>query len=388
MKILKIILIVIFALVFAVSGGLLVYSVINPPVKQDKETVIIGDAPALSLYEGGVAKYDVKTIREDEALSREKKATDLMVSAAYNLINIKQFFYNARVDVVSVGSNAFSDYHYTQSHYAENSLNTFKRAQAFTGGDANTYVLRCYYLGQKIEELGACTYDDETETWTYTGAWPTYPKTTDNTQSRQAEEPYFYYSALDFPLDFGGLDAKWVKEGRSEAIDYTVVDPETVEITDNEEEGYYTLKFNARVATLNASEETKKRLSGTTSDNKMTDITFKDFTVTAEIWKDAGVFRTLHYVTHVHASLGSDSGDIEIEKMMKFSYDDDNCSVAKKIMTVKDSKGNATFYGYLKDESKAACDAEVKALADAAAARQAEAAKQEEVKPENAEDEE
>ena len=37
MKILKTILIVIFALLFAVSGGLLVYSAINPPTELEKE---------------------------------------------------------------------------------------------------------------------------------------------------------------------------------------------------------------------------------------------------------------------------------------------------------------------------------------------------------------
>ena len=62
---------------------------------------------------------------------------------------------------------------------------------------------------------------------------------------------------------------------------------------------------------------------------------------------------------------------------MKFNYEDDACSVAKKIMTVKDSKGNPTFYNYLSDKNKAACDAEIKALADAAAAKQAENAKPE-----------
>ncbi len=378
MKILKIILIVIFALVFAVSGGLLVYSVINPPVKQDKETVTIGDAPALSLYEGGVATYDIKALAEDESLSPEKQATDMMLNAAYNLINIKQFFFNARVDVVSDASFAFSDYHYTK-----NELDTFKRAQSFTGA-LNGYVLRCYYQDQKFEESGTSSYDDETETWAYTGVLK-HNETSSTDRTKDAESPYYYYGTLDFPLDFGGLKAKFVKEGRSDAVDYTVVDPTSVKIEEKEGEGYYTLTFSCSVASLNASEETKERLSGTTADGKMSDITFTDFTVKAEIWKDSGVFRTLEYVTNVHASLNGASGDIEISKTMKFSYDDDNCSVAKKIMTVKDSKGDPTFYNYLSDKNKAACDAEIKALADAAAAKAAEAAK---LEGESADDEE
>ena len=139
MKILKTILIVIFALVFAVSGGLLVYSVIHPAVQQDKEEFDVGGAPALALYEGGAATYDIKALVDDETIDPEKKATDIMVKAAYNLINIKQFFFNARVDVESkAGDWAFSDYHYTK-----NDLDTFKKAQAYTGGIANSFVLRC-----------------------------------------------------------------------------------------------------------------------------------------------------------------------------------------------------------------------------------------------------
>ena len=362
MKILKTILIVIFALLFALSGGLLVYSAINPPTELEKEKIVIGGAPALSLYEGGKATYDVKAIREDEDLAPEKKATDIMVQAAYNLINIKQFFFNARVDVEAASSWAFSDYHYTK-----NGLDNFKRAQAYTGS-LNTFVLRSYYGDQRFEKSGMSDYDFDKESWSYTATLKSGVEETKN-RSKDEETPYFYYGTLDFPLDFGGVKAKWIKEGRSEAIDYTMIDAASVKIEDSEE-GYFTLSFNCNVAALNASEETKLRLSGTTTDGRMENIVFTDFTVTAEVWKDSGVFRTLHYVTNVHASLSGKSGNSLIEKTMKFSYDDENCSIAKKITTEQ------YFYDNLNAANKKACDDEVAALAAAAAEKADKAAKQ------------
>ena len=203
--------------------------------------------------------------------------------------------------------------------------------------------------------------------WSYTAHIPGYPKTENKSHGKDDETPYYYYGTLDFPLDFGGEESADDDSTlpRSAAIDYSLIDGATVEITEDEEGGYYTLTFDCVIASINDSYETKYRLSKTTADGKMENITFTKFTVTAEIWKDAGVFRKLTYTTNVHATIYGKTGDSDIEKSMIFSYDDENCSVAKKIMTVKDDKGNATFYDMLNSANKTTCDAEIKALEDA-----------------------
>ena len=358
MKIIKTILIVIFALVFVVSAGLLGYGILFPPVEQEKDNSEIGAPPDMSLFEGATHR-DVSLLVDDATLASEKKATDMMLQAAYNLINIKQYYFSTRVEVLSGSDLAFSDYTYTK-----NGLNTFKKVQAYTG-TLNTFVLRCYYMDQKLESNGTSDYDFDKDVWSYS----VLPPTPENkTHSKEDETPYYFASPLDFPLDFGGTESADDDSTlpRSEAINYDLIDPDSVEIVENEEEGYYTLTFTALASKLNASYETKYRLSKQTTSGRMKNIVFEDFTVKAEIWKESGVFRTLSYKTNVSASIGTDSGDSEIEKIMKFSYDDVNCSIAKKIMSVKDKDGATIYYNALNDTNKAKCDAEIQALSEKA----------------------
>ena len=362
MKVLKTILIVILSLLLVVSGGLLAYGILNPSSAQEGGSTGAGDPPDMALFEGET-HLDVSETFGDKKASEEKKATDLMIQAAYNLINIKQFYFSARVDVKAGSQIAFSDYNYTRK-----GLDTFKRAQAYTGS-LNTFVLRCYYIDQKLENSGLSEYDFNTESWSYL---VTSPDVTDKSNSKDAESPYFFYSVLDFPLDFGGKKAKVDDESkRTDEIDYSLIDADSVKLEENKKGGYYTLEFKVLASKLNSSEEMKFRLSDTTTSKRMKDITFKDFTVKAEIWKESGVFRTLYYETNVNATLGSDSGDSTIKKTMNFSYDDENCSVARKIMSVKGKKDAPVFYDALKDANKAKCDAEIKALDEAAAEKAA-----------------
>ena len=371
MRILKIILIVILSLLLVVSGGLLAYGILNPSSAQEGGSTGAGDPPDMALFEGET-HLDVSETFGDKKASEEKKATDLMVQAAYNLINIKQFYFSARVDVKSGSKFAFSDYNYTRK-----GLDTFKRAQAYTGS-INTFVLRCYYIDQKLENSGLSEYDFNTESWSYS---VTSPDVTDKSNSKDAESPYFFYSVLDFPLDFGGKRAKVDDESkRTDDIDYTLIDPDSVELTENKKGGFYTLEFKVLASKLNSSEEMKYRLADTTSGKKldgtlmMQNIRFDDFVVKAEIWKESGVFRTLYYKTNVNATLNGESGNSTIEKTINFSFDDENCSVARKIMSVKGKKDAPIYYNALKEANKAKCDAEIKALDEAAAKKAAEEA--------------
>jgi len=336
---------------------------------QGRDEAGIGASPSLDLFESGTPTYDVSAIVKDGATSEDRKATDLLIQTAYNQINIERYYYSARVDVYAGKNTAFSDYNYTR-----NGLNTFKRAQAYTG-TFNTYVLRSYYIDQRIEETGLSDYDDETNVWSYTSTLK--HKKEDRTLKKDNESPYLLYSVLDLPLDFGGEKRANEEDAtpRSSAIDYTLIDPDSVTLTEaknDERESYYVLTFKMRTDKMNDSEEMKYRLSDTTAGGRMKNIRFDAFTVTAEIWKDSGVFRTLSYQANVYAKISGKSGDAEIVKSMKFSYDEENCSVAKKIKSVTNGKGDATFYNDLKPENQAKCDAEIAALAIKKAADKAE----------------
>ena len=376
MKILKIILIVIFSLLLAVSGGLLAYGIINPASTQDGDETGIGEPPDMALFEGE-KHSDVSLIFGDKSATPEHKATDLMIQVAYNLINIKQFYFSARVDVKAGTQTAFSDYNYTRK-----GLNTFKRVHAYTG-KLNTFVLRCYYIDQRLETTGLAEYDSDTGAWSY----PTDPsKKQSATLSKSNESPYYYYGTLDFPLDFGGKDAAIADESkRSDAIDYTLIDPDSVVLTENTKGGYYSLEFKVLASKLDASEEIRYRFADTTSGKNLDgslrmklDHFVDDFTVKAEIWKESGVFRTISYETKVNATTGGENGDSTITKTLNFSYDDENCSVARKIMSVKGSKNAPVYYNALNAANKAICDAEIKALDEAAAKKAAESADSEE----------
>ena len=364
MRVLKTVLIVIFALLFAVSGGLLCFGIINPASEAGDDYAGIGPEPSKTFFDGEGATYvDVSsvlaaptTISSTTATTiSAEEAVDLMIKTAYNLINIQQFYFSARVDVNSGSTHAFSDYNYTRD-----GLKTFKKAFAYTGS-AGTYILRCYYIDQKLESSGTSSYNEKSGKWKYTLDPGLFLKKTKKTRGKDRETPYYYYGTLDFPLDFGGADSADddSTEVRTEAINYSLIDPASATLQDKG--SYYALTFKALPDKLNASEETKYRLSKSTADGKMTDIQFADFTVTAEIWKETGVFRMLYYKTNVHASLNVESGDCVIEKSMKFSYDDDNCSVAKKIKSIEGTKG-LVFYNALSSANKATCDAEIAAL--------------------------
>ena len=93
MKALKIILIVLFSLLLAVSGGLLVYAAMNP-VKPQPPEVVTYEAPAPGLFVGEYAdkQINMSAIKSDNTiLSAAERAAKMVVSASYNNIYIDQF---------------------------------------------------------------------------------------------------------------------------------------------------------------------------------------------------------------------------------------------------------------------------------------------------------
>jgi len=349
MKILKIVLIVIFALALTVSGGLLCYSAIKGPLaSQGGGNKNAGDAPDATLFETTKEhQKDLSVIEGSSTMDPAEKVATMLVNATFNHIWIDQYYFFSRVDVEGEnGDYSFSEY--DQSFYQ---MNTFRRVQAYTG-KINTFKIQADFVNQRLTSMGTCDYDFDEKTWLYTIGNPSSsPKTISRSEvDREVKETYYrIYSLFDFPIDLGGWDSLNDKnEGRVEELDYSLIDSSSVSIT--EKDGYYILKFNADIDGINRSGESMDRFSDSTSGGRMSNMTFKTFSVTAEIWKDAGVFRSLNYEVTVNAKINGKRGDAVIEKTMNFSYDDETCCVAKGIKSVP------SFYNKLSTENQAECD--------------------------------
>ena len=339
MKALKIILIVLFAFLFAVGGGLLVYGALQAPPKPIEPDPITYAVPAPDLFLGEYAdqKIDVIAIKNDNTLSgASERVAKMIVNASYNNIYINQFYYNAHVDVnptTDSSKYACSDY-----YRAKTGANMFYMTLAYTGS-FNPLQVKIDYVDQRIKtgKLAVAEYDVDTKQWSYN---PQPAEVGSYNCALPNATPYNIYSWYDFPIDLGGLQAcgNGSTTGRSEAIDYSLIDEKSVKIddmTDLDGNAFYRLAFKVIISKAQDSAETKARFSESFSSLK--NIEFSELSFEVDIWKDAGVFRKIEYNARVTASIGNDRGEVKINKLLAFSYDDEDSSVAAHIKKLADN---------------------------------------------------
>ena len=329
----KKVLIVIFALIFVVSAGLLAYGALQGPKKNIVIEDISLDAPGDDLFLGEYAtqKIDMVAIKNAGGVQANQKVAEMIINASYNNIMINQFYFKAHALVESTQTNdvALSDY-----FRAKTGANMFYYSLAYTGL-WNPIKARVDYVDQRIESGGTAEYDEEIG-WSYTfepgkaqdkGAM-TLPELT----------PYNIYSWYDFPLDLGGvkrMDSEKSTAGRTEAISGALIDADSVEIEEiGTEHPYYSVKFGVIVDDMNDSEESIDRFAD--SCGQISNVTLKELSFTVEIWKETGVFRRIAFEALADASMRGKAGEVKIEKTLEFSYDDRDASVAAHIQQFAD----------------------------------------------------
>jgi len=324
--------VVLFALIFVISAGLLAYGALQGPKKNVGIDEISLNAPADGLFLGEYAdqKIDMAALKNATGVAANQKVAEMIINASYNNILINQFYCKAHVDVESTQTSdvAFSDY-----FRAKTGANMFYLTLAYTGL-YNPVNARVDYVDQRIESSGTADYEEDTG-WSYTlkagkaqdkGAM-TLPDLT----------PYNIYSWYDFPLDLGGVKRMSNKStaGRTEAISGVLIDADSVEIEEiGTEHPYYDLKFDVIIADTNASEESIDRFGD--SCGKISKVTLYELSFNVQIWKEAGVFRYIGFEALADASVSGKFGEVKIKKSLEFSYDDRDASVAAHIKKLAD----------------------------------------------------
>lgn len=339
MKALKIILIVLFAFLLAVGGGLLVYGALQGPAIIVEEDASAYSVPAANLYRGEFAnkKVDIVAIKNDNSSSSSaERAARMLVNASYNNIFINQFYYSAHVDVNPTGKS--SKYACSDYYRAKTGANMFYQTLAYTGS-WNPLQIKIDYVDQRIKTspLATAKYDLDTKQWSY-NAQPADVSSSD--VSLPEPTPYNLYSWYDFPLDLGGVRVcgNGSTAGRTEDIDFSLIDEKTVkivEVQDSNGNDFYRISFKAIISKAQDSSETVARFSESYSSLK--NVEFSELSFEVDVWKDAGVFRKIEYSARVTASIGNDRGEVKINKLLAFSYDDIDCSVAAHIKKLADN---------------------------------------------------
>ena len=339
MKALKIILIVLFAFLLAVSGGLLVYGALQGPAIIVDEDASAYSVPAANLYRGEYAnkKVDIVAIKNDNSSSSSaERAARMLVNASYNNIFINQFYYSAHVDVNPTGKS--SKYACSDYYRAKTGANMFYQTLAYTGS-WNPLQIKIDYVDQRIKTspLATAKYDRDTKQWSYNA---TPAEVSSSNVSLPDPTPYNLYSWYDFPLDLGGLKAcgNGSTAGRTEDIDFSLIDEKTVKIVEAQDSNgndFYRISFKAIISKAQDSSETIARFSESYSSLK--NVEFSELSFEVDVWKDAGVFRKIEYNARVTASIGNDRGEVKINKLLAFSYDDIDCSVAAHIKKLADN---------------------------------------------------
>lgn len=339
MKALKIILIVLFAFLLAVGGGLLVYGALQGPAIIVEEDASAYSVPAANLYRGEYAnkKVDIVAIKNDNSSSSSaERAARMLVNASYNNIFINQFYYSAHVDVNPTGKS--SKYACSDYYRAKTGANMFYQTLAYTGS-WNPLQIKIDYVDQRIKTspLATAKYDLDTKQWSYNA---TPAEVSSSNVSLPDPTPYNLYSWYDFPLDLGGLKAcgNGSTAGRTEDIDFSLIDEKTVKIVEAQDSNgndFYRISFKAIISKAQDSSETIARFSESYSSLK--NVEFSELSFEVDVWKDAGVFRKIEYNARVTASIGNDRGEVKINKLLAFSYDDIDCSVAAHIKKLADN---------------------------------------------------
>ena len=328
----KKVLIVIFAVIFVLSAGLLAYGAIQGPKKnvEIEELSLVAPADGLFAAEYADRFVDISAIAEATGIQKNQKVAEMIVNASYNNIIIDQFYYKAHADVQATQSDdhALSDY-----FRAKTGANMFYMTLAYTGS-INPVNVRVDYVNQRIEKMDTADYDEDTG-WSYTVK---AGKAQNKGQMTLPDPtPYNIYSWYDFPIDLGGVKRMSDKstEGRTEAINGSLIDVNTVEIEElGDENPYYRLTFKAIIADTNASEESIDRFAD--SCGSISNVTLYELSFNVEIWKEAGVFRRIGFESRAEASLRGKRGEVRINKMLEFSYDDNDASVAAHIKQLAD----------------------------------------------------
>ncbi len=339
MKALKIILIVLFAFLLAVSGGLLVYGALQGPAIIVDEDASAYSVPAANLYRGEYAnkKVDIVAIKNDNSSSSSaERAARMLVNASYNNIFINQFYYSAHVDVNPTGKS--SKYACSDYYRAKTGANMFYQTLAYTGS-WNPLQIKIDYVDQRIKTspLATAKYDLDTKQWSYNA---TPAEVSSSNVSLPEPTPYNLYSWYDFPLDLGGVRVcgNGSTAGRTEDIDFSLIDEKTVKIVEAQDSNgndFYRISFKAIISKAQDSSETIARFSESYSSLK--NVEFSELSFEVDVWKDAGVFRKIEYNARVTASIGNDRGEVRINKLLAFSYDDTDCSVAAHIKKLADN---------------------------------------------------
>ena len=370
LRIIKTVLVVVLVFLLVVTTGLFVYGVIQGPQRPvDNSAMGVGKAPSADLgFADPSKKVNVSAITTS-GMSKSEQVANMIVSASYNNILIDQFYFATHVDIHNKSKDAFSDYYRVKT-----GANMFYQAYAYTG-TINTTVVRIDYGDQRLSQSNTAKYDKDEKKWSASLKDPEV-KDYEKEASLPDLNPYNIYSWYDFPIDLGGIKSCHdkegsVTEGRTEAIDYSIIDNDSVKITlmqDEEGNEYYRITFDANIKKAQASQETRDRFAE--SFDSLKDVEFYELHFAVEIWKDLGVFRQIYYNARIRATISGDRGEANITKEIQFSYEDEDASVADRIKRLAGSQ-TQKWYKKWSDTNKEKIDAEYEALQAKIAAKKA-----------------
>ena len=334
-RIIKTVLVVLLSFLLVVTSGVFIYGITEGTQKEiDNSSVAMLQAPAEELLLSMPAnKVDMVAVKESTSMGKAEKVANMIVDASYNNILIHQFYYAAHVEVHGGGKESYSDY-----YRAKTGANMFYQTFAYTGV-LNPAQVKIDYVDQRLIKQTTTKYDKETKKFSVSLKKPSIENDGEEVTLPELN-PYNIYSWYDFPLDLGGVKSCNSKNGatpagRTEAIDYSTIDANSVKIEEvGTENPYYKLTFKANIDAAQASQETRDRFAE--SFNSLKNVQFYDLSFTVEIWKETGVFRQIAYTARVIASINGDRGEANISKVLSFSYDDEDCSVANHIKKLAD----------------------------------------------------
>lgn len=335
----KKVIIIILAVLIAVSGALLIYGAAQGPQKEfNQESKGLLAAPAAAISEGADHWYSLDSVLSSGSF--QEKAAKLMVYTSYNQMYAKQFYFSAHVDVFAGNKYTCSDY-----FRAQQGVNTFYQALAYTGTQlTNMATRRVDYHNVRYSKVEpGISYDKKEQTYSFSLA---NPDVDDRETTLPRETPYLIYSWYDIPLDFGS------KEQAYNEIDSSLIENVSLE-SPTSDAPYYVLNFSADIDKVNASEETLRRLNEGTG-GAMKDIEVLGLSFKAEIWP-SGLFRSISVHARIIAKVSNKRGEATIDRTYGFSYDDADCSIANWFKSTGWDK-------YLTAEGKVAYESELALL--------------------------
>ncbi len=299
----KVALIVVLALLLAVSGGLLAYGASLGTSKTyvpEKEGLLL--APPDDIFRESETPIDVSSLLA-VSLTTEQ-AADALLAVTYDSLMTKQYYFSCHVDALSGNKYSCSDYF----RIVRDGRDFFYQALTYGGG---------FNVGVRHISVGTTRLDATTLNVSYDRSTKVFeaafgePEVSSTSGAPFKQNPYRLFGLFGLPLNLSG------EKG---TVDYSVTTGAIVSlVAPTVSEPFYTLSLSLDASSVNASAETIRRLNDGAG-GKMKNINVHALDFVFEIW-ECGLFRSIEVTSEFTATLGRKSGQGKINRSYAFSYD-------------------------------------------------------------------